>query len=282
MSEIFTLRFHEIGSLYADPDNPEDVVVGPVVCTTLYGDPQGEEGRPYVHNVERGPFPTVGLWLSSIPKHELAFMDEHRDFALSEALDYSDTDTMQEFERARHALQELSELALTYCGPLGRLTQEFSLHHHDFRLSNVHVDPSTGAIEGLLDWEATHTAALWACARLPAWLTEAGDSNVQNPDERRRLRAVFLDAASAEWREAFERGRDWRVFQNVCEFNWVVWGQERMLAKLAAYRVQAAQFPGVPVREGELQDLDLSSGVSSPELDYTSSLVLSPTPVSRS
>lgn len=330
ISEVFSLRVESIGSLYVHKDHLKrawkksmkvfdksiddtalEFEIGPVVCTLYCSDPEDEFPRSRVKDPTRGPFKSAGEWLSSLPGHELAFMREHYEEALEESVllktppDSNDTvddnshskgRRQRQLEFARSSLSSLMDVAKSYCGPVadgpyGHLSTQFSLLHHDFQLSNLQVDPQTAQIMGILDWEATHSTPLWACARLPCWLADTSFVSEQGADFRpltrtdprgnadsaeeaplrmsrcsarqavptadfeevAELRNLFLERVSPEWREAYEVGRDWRQFQDICCLNWMSWTESSMRERIDLYRGQAAKYPGVPLNEEELE-----------------------------
>ena len=52
----------------------------------------------------------------------------------------------------------------------------FSLSHPDLRANNVFVDPATGVITGLIDWDGVNTGPRQSgCARYPSWMTRDMD-----------------------------------------------------------------------------------------------------------
>ncbi|KLO17666.1 hypothetical protein SCHPADRAFT_900408 [Schizopora paradoxa] len=326
ISEVFNLRIESIGSLYVhkdhlkrawkksmklfDKDVDDDATefeVGPVVCTLYCSDPEDEFPRSHVKNPNRGPFKSAGEWLSSILEYELAFTQEHHEEALEESVLLKtppdsntavDVDSAQskgrrqrQLEFARISLSSLMDLAKSYCGPAvdgpqGHLSTQFSLLHHDFQLSNLQVDPQTAQILGILDWEATHSTPLWACARLPNWLAVTSPLPEQDEDvkpsirfggdedtaprisrcstrpavsaadyeEAAELRKVFLEHVCPEWREAYEVGRDWQQFQEICCLNWMSWTEPCMRERIDLYREQAMYHPGVPLNEQEVEN----------------------------
>jgi len=297
-------------------DIVQDFEIGPMVCTMYCSDPEDEFPRSRVKNPSRGPFRSAGEWLSSIPEHELTFTRQHSAEALEESMvltppnrSGANSDTLIEVEApgskgdrrrqldfAQSSLTSLMDVTKSYCGPaagglLEHLSTQFSLLHHDFRLSNLQVDPQTARITGILDWEATHSAPLWACARLPNWLGDTsliaeeggGDGgsltsmglqedmgvavplrmsspsahralSTANGEEVTELRQLFLQRVSPEWREALEVGHNWRKFQEICCFNWMSWTESSMMELVELYREQAVKHPGVPLDEEEVEN----------------------------
>lgn len=296
LSEIFHLRFKAIGSLYAQPREVGDSEIasekasfdiGPVVCTTLVRDPDDDAPRSRVIKPNRGPFHLAGDWLASIAEYELAYTRQHPGEALEENIFVHPRFSSQEEQllAAQASLEQVIDIARVYCGPKGPLTDEFALLHHDFRLSNIHVNPDTGNITGIIDWEATHSAPLWACARMPSWIEDtqyeglvedgfegmmrsvslsSSSTDIQADDlelsanstsahyERKRLRNIFLDSVSEEWRTAYESGRHWRTFQEMCSLTWIAWVEDSMKQRIVMYQKQATQYPGIPLNEDSI------------------------------
>lgn len=302
MNEIFHLRFTVIGSIYAQPHTgqagrieiateKDSFEIGPVVCTTFVQDPDDDKPRSRVNNPNRGPFNTAGDWLASIAEYELAYTRQYPEEALEESIFVPLNSSSQEeqLQDAQTALEQFIGFVRVSCEPQGSLTDEFAFLHHDLRLSNVYINPDNGDITGIMDWEAAHSAPLWACARLPSWVEDPHCEEVENrlegesltknlsqvddradnspPDITRRLvsvrndnqklRDIFLDTVSEQWRMAYEYGRHWRSFQEICSLSWVAWAEPGMKRRIEMYQKQALQHPGFPLVEGSLQPINV-------------------------
>lgn len=180
LSALYHLRFPTIGSIYMSSpsipaSNKSEFTIGPLVSMTYFDEYDAHARQPNL-NADRGPWKTASEWLVSIPAAELTWIEGHVPEELDRGIKEWDIDPGDVHERMRSGqvrLREFMKIASIYSGvpedeSLSPYT--FSLRQHDFRQSNFMINEHTGQVTGLIDFEATGTAPLWACAQMPSWL----------------------------------------------------------------------------------------------------------------
>ncbi|KAJ6476226.1 hypothetical protein C8R45DRAFT_1009263 [Mycena sanguinolenta] len=237
--QLFRLRFDTGGSLYNSPDGKQ--FVGPIVSIPFYRALDGvvRLPRPVDRDIAtyRGPFPNATAYLRSFLDAELRLVRDHRQHILEHELDGDE----ERLEQGIRALSNAVQLSSVYPGdlcvsePLTSPGQPFSLRMDDFRLSNVIIDKETGHVTGIIDLEGTTVAPLWECAYMPRWLQDPQEWGATyecgSAEDREVLRTLFLKKIqeldqTEEWIRAMERGRPFREFTNILNFQVGVWASQ--------------------------------------------------------
>lgn len=260
---LFTLRFAQAGSLY--PTHETSVRVGPLVTAPFFRALDGKVRLPQSPPLDlsqfRGPFTRPADSVSSSLKAELHVITHRREELLQE---FKGNNAL--IELGEKILRKAIQLAEVYPGDLAigcsshSIAEPFSIKLDDFRLANIMIDERSGKVLGLIDFEGTTTAPLWMCAGHPYWVEEDEEDGRGEKDERARLRDVFNETIKAqgrigeEWLETSEKGRFFRNFAAMLDYQVQVWARpfmERWVDERLAF---AAKHPGVGLRERSLED----------------------------
>ncbi|KAF3226678.1 hypothetical protein TWF191_004501 [Orbilia oligospora] len=174
-------RFSTIGNVYqpcmqADASRPKAqprsaaYAVGRIVSMPFFW-----KERLY-DPVERGPFLSSAGWSTS----RLQLVD-HECTQIIDS-DSSDPDDKEDATRFRNLSRRLSQHIQTFLPT----KEKFVLHHDDINAGNLLVDPETGALTGILDWECVSVLPTWKSCQLPLFLMNTKTRNIQ-PSERAYL-----------------------------------------------------------------------------------------------
>jgi hypothetical protein len=104
---------------------------------------------------------------------------------------------------------------------------------------------------GLIDFEATTTAPLWMCTAIPYWLEDIEDGDETENLHLAHLREIFNNTirqggeVGEEWLELSERGRWFRGFAFMLEYQVGVWASEAMEKWVDERLAFARKFPGI-------------------------------------
>ncbi|KLO05168.1 hypothetical protein SCHPADRAFT_812639, partial [Schizopora paradoxa] len=107
--------------------------------------------------------------------------------------------------------------------------EPFSLKLDDFTQSNIMIDPSTGDVTALIDFESVTTAPAWYCAELPPWLRDE-DTDLIAYFSKAILQKEFLMVMSdldsdGSWNRAYEMGEPYREFAESVRYFLTFWGR---------------------------------------------------------
>ncbi|KAF3137237.1 hypothetical protein TWF703_005160 [Orbilia oligospora] len=194
-------RFSTIGNVYqsyvqADPSRPRappgstTYTVGRIVSMPFFW-----KERLY-DPVERGPFPSSEGWFAS----RLQLVD-HECTQIIDS-DSSDPDDKEDAIRFRNLSRRLSQHIQTFLPT----NEKFVLHHDDINAGNLLVDPETGALTGILDWECVPVLPTWKSCQLPLFLMNTKARNMQ-PSEKAYLEREDGPPSSLY----FEHLREWEL-----------------------------------------------------------------------
>ncbi|KAF3267085.1 hypothetical protein TWF128_010041 [Orbilia oligospora] len=194
-------RFSTIGNVYqscvqADSSRPRappgstTYTVGRIVSMPFFW-----KERLY-DPVERGPFPSSEGWFAS----RLQLVDHECTHIIDS--DSSDPDDKEDAIRFRNLSRRLSQHTQTF---LPR-NEKFVLHHDDINAGNPLVDPETGALTGILDWECVSVLPTWKSCQLPLFLMNTKARNMQ-PSEKAYLEREDGPPSSLY----FEHLREWEL-----------------------------------------------------------------------
>ncbi|KAF3293417.1 hypothetical protein TWF132_004736 [Orbilia oligospora] len=110
--------------------------------------------------------------------------------------------TRQDAMRFRNLSRRLSQHIQTFLPT----DEKFVLHHDDINAGNLLVDPETGALTGILDWECVSVLPTWKSCQLPLFLMNTKARNMQ-PSEKAYLEREDGPPSSLY----FEHLREWEL-----------------------------------------------------------------------
>lgn len=174
--QLFQLRSDQIGNIYrADesvsnisnhifngPAVQSDYMVRRIVSMPFFRASRQWASRQSA-DVHRGPFNSCTDWLTT----RLALLKHDTDQPLP-----SDADSDDEKARVvdREAITRLLQLMPLFFPADAEGNNDFGLHHDDMSRRNIMVDPHTGELAALVDWECVSVVPLWKVCQLPQFL----------------------------------------------------------------------------------------------------------------
>ncbi|KLO10052.1 hypothetical protein SCHPADRAFT_907227 [Schizopora paradoxa] len=272
LCKLWELRFDSMGSLYLSPDGA-GYTVGPIIDTHFHqADNKTGQLRvkePIDLSEFRGPFSSVSSLLASGPKAELKLYAERREDLVVEAMGKA-----EHVESGHIAMEKALPLCDVYPGesPISNDVKEpISLCLDDYRLSNFMINPETGDLNALIDFESATAAPGWLCAHIPYWL-ESEESIFADYDARMYrapmqvehredakpsehaietailheefMQAIRSSNADGTLIKAYQAGRPYREFAVELKYNISVWhGWEYWVDSMLRW---TREHPGVP------------------------------------
>ena len=169
MAQLFEVRYDSIGNLYHAKDlpvashaskqrgNPKNaVVVDRIVSSAFFWKTHLKS------NVHRGPFASSEDWLDA----KVQLMEE--DLTRISKSEDADQDEIEKAEKARRLLDRLRKNISYFFNFYDR--EEFALHHSDIHQHNLILDPKTGKLQALVDWECVSVMPLWKVCQIPKFI----------------------------------------------------------------------------------------------------------------
>lgn len=163
-------RFPAIGNIYekqtSDHNNESSFTVDRIVSMNFYW------GQRQHQIVDRGPFLTSVDWFNA----RLQLLDQESDEFL--ASNSADEHCKKTAENTKDFVKRLRKL-IPYLCPQDDI---FVLHHDDLNPDNILVDPKTGQLTGIVDWECVSVLPAWRSCQLP-WLLNQQQDRLEKPEE---------------------------------------------------------------------------------------------------
>jgi hypothetical protein len=206
-AQLFNIEFSGIGSLSLADDSashinaPPDstVVVGEIVQPAFF------KGDNVTLDINRGPFRNSQEYLAA----RLQLL-EH----FASKLDLEDEDDLEHYEDMQAVLSGVRAV-------MPRLFPDIAdrtiLCNHDISTSNILVDPATGDLVSIVDWECVTTLPDFAAVQIPQFLKgptrdgppayrENTESEVYKLTSSTTKRSVYASSSSRRWRESARPG----------------------------------------------------------------------------
>ncbi|KAF3912392.1 hypothetical protein AA313_de0209156 [Arthrobotrys entomopaga] len=208
------------------------------------------------HPVKRGPFFSSVEWLTS----RLQLVD----YECSQIIDSADVD--EDEKEAAVRFKALAERLTKHIKSFVPAREKFVLHHDDINRANLLMDPTTGALTGIVDWECVSVVPTWASCQPPRFLAlrkarlrnkkPSVEQYAKNPDgspdelyfhhleewELTSLRNRFLERMDghrdSDWMEVYKSSakiRDFEFAVSYCDSE--MWVKRIQSAKKRYYRL---------------------------------------------
>ncbi|RVD89634.1 uncharacterized protein DFL_000633 [Arthrobotrys flagrans] len=129
--------------------------------------------------VNRGPFASSAEWLTS----RLQLVE----YECTQILNSDSVNSNEKEDAAR--FKSLSQRLSKHIQFFVPANEKFVLHHDDVNAGNILVDPTTGDLTGVLDWECVSVLPNWKSCQLPIFLTDTQPRNTK-PSENAYFRNV--------------------------------------------------------------------------------------------
>ncbi|KAK6525852.1 hypothetical protein TWF281_010896 [Arthrobotrys megalospora] len=146
--------------------------------------------------IKRGPFSSSAEWFTS----RLQLVEHECTQVLNS--DTADSDDKEDAERFKYLSQRLSK----HIPSLLPAREIFVLQHDDLNTGNLLVDPASGALTGILDWECVSVLPNWKSCQLPLFLM-----NERARETKPSLEAYEKDTDGSPSQLYFEHLREWEV-----------------------------------------------------------------------
>ena len=203
-AQLFQLRSDQIGNIYKADESvsniPNRVFNGPAVQSDymvrrIVSMPFFLASRQSA-DVHRGPFNSCTDWLTT----RLALLKHDTDQPLP-----SDADSNDENARVvnRAAITWLLQLMPLFFPAGAEGDNDFGLRHDDMSRQNIMVDPHTGELAALVDWECVSVVPLWKVCQVPQFLvsrerTSEPQKHDYFPQDNEEDTAYFIDLEEYE------------------------------------------------------------------------------------
>ncbi|KAK6513050.1 hypothetical protein TWF506_009213 [Arthrobotrys conoides] len=182
LHEMYTCevaRFSSIGNVYQlsnqtdetgnqAPPGSATYAVGRIVSMPFFWE------KRLSYPVERGPFPSSAEWLAS----RLQFVDQE----CTQIVDSVSSDPYDKEDAV--SFRALSRRLFQHIQAFVPADEKFVLHHDDVNTGNLLVDPNTGALTGILDWECVSVLPAWKSCQLPRFLMCTKARHTKPSEER--------------------------------------------------------------------------------------------------
>ena len=203
-AQLFQLRSDQIGNIYKADESvsniPNHIFNGPAVQSDymvrrIVSMPFFRASRQSA-DVHRGPFNSCTDWLTT----RLALLKHDTDQPLP-----SDADSNDEKARVvnREAITRLLQLMPLFFPAGAEGDNDFGLRHDDMSRQNIMVDPHTGELAALVDWECVSVLPLWKVCQVPQFLvsrerTSEPQKHDYFPQDNEEDTAYFIDLEEYE------------------------------------------------------------------------------------
>ncbi|EPS44173.1 hypothetical protein H072_1869 [Dactylellina haptotyla CBS 200.50] len=164
-------RFSALGNIYGKQELQKPSLseapysIGRIVSMAFFWDQRLQQP------VNRGPFSSSAEWLTS----RLQLVEQECNDILES--DQTDSDDKKDAEYFKSTVQRLTKQMKFFCQPLEE--NIFVLHHDDLNSHNILIDPVSGALTGILDWECVSAVPIWKSCQLPHFLANEWTRDVK-------------------------------------------------------------------------------------------------------
>jgi aminoglycoside phosphotransferase (APT) family kinase protein len=221
-AELFSrddARFRSIGNIYQSNSDSQDI--GSIVSMSFFWRSGSDKGPSTASN--RGPFPNSHAWLQA-RLHLMLATQSHliataRDaISSAEAQHDSDNEDIIEDAEIAHSLATRLLALLPTIFPPDEPPGPTTLFHDDLHENNILVDPDTGAITAILDWECVSFLPLWMACQPPALLNDRIRTEEPLRETYGKYDPEFDDGKDGECRREYNEGMNGLYWEHKLEF----------------------------------------------------------------
>ncbi|KAK6517680.1 hypothetical protein TWF506_004862 [Arthrobotrys conoides] len=163
-------RFPSIGNIYETRQQSRSPAfsVGRIVSMPFFWDQRLSQPA------QRGPFTSSAEWFTS----RLQLVD----FECNQVLESELADEDDKREAAK--FKSLSQRLMKQIPEFVPENEKFVLHHDDINTGNLLVNPNTGSLTGIVDWECVSVLPNWKSCQLPLFLMYNATRNTKPSKDR--------------------------------------------------------------------------------------------------